>query len=138
MGSAFMSEFVPYQEDVRSAFDEMVQRLYSLHGFQPPAPESWPDPVANPDESQSYFLEVSEDPIRCLEIMRISSKRGPLMIGPVSASEMQSLFETVRPSRAQIEDSDISEFLGRGEGLYCTVFDGELPSGIFIAWQTVD
>jgi hypothetical protein len=147
MGAAYWDHFVPWQENVSKAFDELARRENEEASSDYPALPEMPDfadaeSLGDMEESDwmQAMMERSEDPRMVLGLMHVSDSRGLMGVGPITDAEMIALFGTTKPERQQVEDTsgELAEMLGRGEGLYIVVYKNDHPSEIYFAGYAVD
>jgi hypothetical protein len=133
-----MQEFVPYQADIGQAFEGMVRKLFAENGesypFELPSPQS----EEEAEEFESFYEELGCDPVRFAGTMLVRNERGISAMCPLTEQESIGLFGSNHPSREQIENSEISDLVGRGEGVYCIAFHDGKPCEICFVWATVD
>jgi hypothetical protein len=74
-----------------------------------------------------------------LDMTRVAAKPDFGAVAPLDESELTELFGTVRPSAADVEESEgLFDALERGQGAYIVVYEDDEPSHIFFAGYSYD
>jgi hypothetical protein len=136
MGASEWYYFVPYQEDVSQAFQELRLKIFAEGDYY----EGWygPDPDSPPLKSIEDLIERqgTEGTHSILDIERIDAEPGFGVITPLSEEDILGMFGTNKPSRKLVEeffapdDWDAGDYCNRWEGVYLVMYKDEEPDEI--------
>jgi hypothetical protein len=129
-------ELVRVANQTKPSADELIEEYGSLQAAIEAVLER-----SAPDGTQSI-----------LDMEVISNESAISSVCPLTETELQEIFQTVRPTREMIETILLNEFeiedwepwemfwesIGRGEGRYIIAYDGESPAEIFFAGYSCD
>jgi hypothetical protein len=132
MGAEPWQYFVPYEEDVERALQQLRQQEFQAGRFL--GSEMGPETI-------EAALELMEDcgTRSILDMERVANRRQLGAVAPLSERQLIAFFGTARPSRAVVEENDrLFEQLDRGQGVYVVVYKDEVPVEICFAGYSYD
>ena len=153
MGASGWSYFVPYQDDIEKAFNELRWDVFRRGDYYVPEAVPSPDifipPEFIPDEETRRLLSMDTLPARTpdqlLEQCRYTGTHSIIDIaeiitdyeedssGPVLKSDLVDLFGTDKPDRAMVQEKepDLQTYRGRWFCSYVIVYKDGKPDEIF-------
>ncbi len=130
MGASGWSYWVDWQEDVGQAMSLLQERTFAEGKFF----AGWDDrgkAATTISELRSIMAEEGTHSI--LDMHRIGSALEVGVVSGLSEDQLDALFETTTPTRAQVEAEArlIRSLRERWEGIYIVTYDGGAPSQIY-------
>ena len=152
MGGEAWSHFVPYREDIVSAFEDLQRQEFEAGRYEKPSGPHLPatsiaEAVRACDASGTRsildMVGVADGPRPPGFQLEDAFESGvdPMfgMVAPLDPGQLLDLFGTERPSRAMIEENGVYyDLIDRGLGLYIVAYDGDEPSELFFAGYSFD
>lgn len=147
MGAHPYFYFVPYQEDINAALQELRQREFEAGRYNPVIPflefplgPDAPEPGAEHSSIEEAFEDADADGTRSiLDLDHVSENPDFCAVSPLPPEELERLFGTTKPTHAMIEESDdLFEGIERGQGIYIIVHKDGKPDEIFFAGYSFD
>jgi hypothetical protein len=147
MGAEPWSYFVPFEDDVRTAFEGLQERelaagRYEKGQSRPGQPN---DPAATIDDARRQAGATGTRSILDLgELSDIPHEQFAMpprfgVMAPLGPDELIGLYGTERPSHEQVvKNTDFYEWIDRGLGIYIVVYDGDRPSELYFAGYSFD
>jgi hypothetical protein len=143
MGAEPWSYYVPYQEDLDAALDELKQREFSAGRYRNPLePDGAPGTIEEAIElceadgtgSILDMLGVQETPHEPgAEVPHFS------YVAPLSREQLIQYFGAEHPTHSKIASCyDFFDDIERGEGIYVIVYENNRPNEIFFAGYSYD
>jgi hypothetical protein len=140
--------FVEYEPDIDAALQKLRRREFKAGRYNPavdfpefPLTADSPAPGAQHDSIEEAIEDADADGTRSiLDMERIAGEPDFNAVTPMPRETLLELFETDRPTREMIDESDeLFELMDeRGQGVYVIVYEGERPSEIFFAGYSFD
>jgi hypothetical protein len=147
MGAEPWSYFVPFEDDVRSAFENLQEReraagRYENGQSRPGQPDV---PAATIDDARRQSGACGTRSILDLvELSDIPHEKFAMMprfgvMAPLSPDDLIELYGTERPGHEQVvRNTDFYDWIDRGLGIYIVVHDGDRPSELYFAGYSFD
>lgn len=147
MGASAYWYFVPYQDDIDAALQELRQREFRAGRYHPVVP--FPDfPVGPhapaPGARHATIAEAMEDADAdgthsILDLDHVSDEPDFCAVAPLDEDVLEDLYGTTQPTHAMIErNMDFLEDVERGHGIYIIVYKDGRPDEIFFAGYSFD
>jgi hypothetical protein len=132
VGGMPWSYFVPYQENIEKALQELRERVFESKQYR--GSEVNPKSI---DDALSMYEEIGTASI--LDVTYISEKSEFSSVSPLSNDDLDYFFNTTMPTREMIENNrDFFDDIDRGCAIYIILYkDGE-PDEIFFAGYSID
>ncbi len=142
MGASGWRYVVPYQEDLAAALDALRRQVFASGDFISPAEEGYPEPRSAEDllrDEYGYFIEThgTHSILDVIEVVPAEDDdQWPGTIRPLTPDDIQQVFGTGRPSRAdydRVADALIFHKVGlpeRGTGRSVTLWENGEPAEI--------
>ena len=132
MGAEPWSYFTPYEKSVHAALEKLRDQVFESGNFR--GSEMGP---ATPEEALANSAE--EGTASILDIMNVGVTPEICSVCPLSDEDLESYFGTTEPTHEMIlENQDFYEPIGRGEGIYITVYKDGRPNEYFFAGYSFD
>jgi hypothetical protein len=159
MGASGWSYFIPYQEDVYQALQELREIIFEQGAYYKPAEfygkilESEVGQNMSPDlrgqlktdvekmrkqpkpNSIDELIELNGESgtHSILDIQKVASSPDFGVVAPLSQKELRDIFGTERPNREMVENKAeiVKSLRGRWQGTYIIVYNKETPKEIF-------
>jgi hypothetical protein len=132
MGGMAWSYFVPYQENIEKALQELRERIFKSKQYR----GSEVNPISI-EEALSLTEEVGTASI--LDIMHVSENQEYSSVSPLLNDDLNYFFNTTMPTHEMIEQNqDIYDDIERGCGIYIIVYKNEKPDEIYFAGYSID
>ena len=147
MGAHPYFYFVPYQEDINAALQELREREFEAGRYNPVIPflefplgPDAPAPGAEHSSIEEALEDSDADGTRSiLDLDHISETPDFCAVSPLPPEELNRLFGTTQPTRKMIEESDdLFEGIERGQGVYIITCQNGKPDEIFFAGYSFD
>ena len=139
---------VDYQPNVDDALQALRQREFAAGRYNPrtPFPEfpigpNSPAPGAGHGSIDEALEASAESGTRSiLDLMRVSEAPEMCAVSAVDEESLEEFFGTAKPDRATVEENmfELLEDVGRGEGVYVTIYEGDRPAQLLFAGYSVD
>jgi hypothetical protein len=137
MGASAWSYFVPYQDHVQQAFQQLQHQIFAGgHYFK-----AW-------EESSASHIPSPAIPNTIEELVTLAGTTGthsildrPAMmrLQPVSSAVLEQIFATTRPTHVMVEAVEQGwEFWELADGDYLTVYRADQPDELFFFGATGD
>lgn len=147
MGASPYFYFVPYQDDIEAALQELRQREFRAGRYNPVLP--FPDfPVGPhapaPGAQHATIAEAMEDADAdgtrsILDLDHIADEPDFFAVTPLDEDVLEEFYGATQPTRAMIErNMDFLEDVDRGHGIYIIVYKDGQPDEIFFAGYSFD
>jgi hypothetical protein len=147
MGASPYFYFVPYQDDIDAALQELRQREFRAGRYNPVVP--FPDFPINPHApapgaQHATIAQVMEDADAdgtrsILDLDHIADEPDFFAVTPLDEDVLEELYGTSQPTHAMIErNMDFLEDVDRGHGIYIIVYKDGQPDEIFFAGYSFD
>ena len=132
MGAEAWSYFVPYDEDVQRALDQLKEREFRAGRFN--------GNHAHPATIEEAREAGDADGTRSiLDMDRIGDEPDFGVVVPLSPEKLRDLFGTDQPTRSMIEGNfDYYEDIERGQGVCMIAFEDGKPSEIHFVGYSYD
>jgi len=147
MGAEPYLYFVPYQENIEAALQELRASEFAAGRYFPAAEmlefsRSAADPSPGPQhESIADAIEDAGEGGTCsiLDLAFLSAVREIGAVTPLEEDVLEQCFHTLRPTRAMIEQNPaFLEDVERGCGIAIVVYENKLPVEIVFAGYSID
>jgi hypothetical protein len=148
MGSHPYVYFVPYRDDFQQALEELREREFAAGRYNPvmmfpPCPvdeRTPPGPGAQHDSIQEAMEAADADGTRSiLDIEFVGDDPDFGIARRLTDDDLEALFETTTPTRAQVLDVVPMEEVERGEAVCLPFYDSRgQPAGICFAGYSCD
>lgn len=150
MGSEYWSYFVPYQEDIGAALQELRQREFAAGRFwQPPLIYpgllgrllgKQPHKPKTPESIEEAIRIAGETGTRSiLDMERMEAEPDYGAVARLRPKQIMRLFGTDKPTREMAENSEeLVESIGRGQGVYIVTWRDGKPDAIWFAGYSYD
>ena len=148
MGARPYWYFVPYQEDVKTALNELREREFRAGRYNPAHPDLFfpldpdePDPGAQHDSIEAAMEAAEEEGTRSiLDIGNVGKRPDFGTAGPLPKKVLKALYGTDRPTREMVDGRklDLFEHLERGQCAYVILYRDDAPDEIFFAGYSFD
>ena len=137
---------VPYDEDVAKCLEALRRQEFEAGRYNPaePFPRFPVDQRHRPGRAHASVTAAcaaadADGTRSILDMTRVAAKPDFGAVAPLDESELTELFGTVRPSAADVEESEgLFDALERGQGAYIVVYEDDEPSHIFFAGYSYD
>lgn len=147
MGSHHYWYFVPYQEDLNKALQELREREFKAGRYNPvirylefPIGPNSPSPGAQHSSIEEAFCDAECDGTRSiLDIESIGEKSDFGVVTSLPKDKLIQLFGTDKPTHEMIMmlEGDSHE-IKRGHGIYIIVYENNKPSEILFEGYSFD
>lgn len=149
MGASGWAYFVPYQEDIKAALQQLRRDIFTKGEYV----QSWSDgeyvqswsktekienlelEPATIDEKIEALLLLEEESgtHSILDMLDISAEPDLFYVTPFSDQDLLSIFETEKPTREMVIDAEetLMSWRGRWEGSYLIVYKDNQPHEIY-------
>jgi hypothetical protein len=150
MGAQAWSYIVPYQTDVKKALQTLRQRELQAGRYYPiveslefPVTENTPSFQPLHTSIEAALESVGESGTgSILDIFDISDETGSSLASPLLPEESLEYLGTVYPTRQIFEDEvgigNLLSLIGRGEAIYCFLYENEEPQEILFIGYSFD
>lgn len=147
MGANPYFYFVPYNQDVEAALQELRDREFQAGRYNPvipflefPVGPGSPAPGAEHDSIDEALEASAEDGTRSiLDIQGVAEEPDFLMAAPLGDAYLLSLFGTDQPTREIVEQNmEFFEDLERGHCVYIILYKSGRPDEILFAGYSID
>jgi TusA-related sulfurtransferase len=135
MGATTWQYFVPYQQDVSKALEELREETFRTGAYE--IPYGIEEAGIEKPESIEQLLEAAaeEGTHSILDIYQVSSSPDFGSITPLPPEAILQIFATSTPTHEQIEAAaergSFEEYVQRWQGIYIRVFQNDTPSELF-------
>lgn len=140
--------FVPYQEDLNKALQELREREFKAGRYNPvmrylkfPIVPNSPSPGAKHLSIEDAFCAAGCDGTRSIldieEVRELPEPEAGVAV-PLSKQRLIELFGTDKPTRGMIEANNESLFIERGRCIYIIVYEDNEPSEILFEGYSFD
>jgi hypothetical protein len=139
MGASAWSYYVPYQEDINQALQDLRQEVFRSGQYYRPQPGA--PPPATIEELLESNAESGTHSI--LDVMMAAPQPDYGAVSPLLRNELVQHFGTEQPTREMLEKSfpaiyEVTAQRGPWAGTYIIVYDGGKPAEIFFFGQSGD
>lgn len=132
MGAEAWDYFVPYQDDIQAALEQLREREFRAGRFN--GRESNPTTIEEAREAGD-----ADGTRSILDIDRIGDEPDFGVVVPLSSEQLMDFFGTEQPTHAMVEKNlDFYEDIERGQGIYIIVYKDGKPSEIFFGGYSYD
>jgi hypothetical protein len=149
MGAQLWMYFVPYQEDISKALQELRNSEFAAGRYYPvmmhlfkhmPIGPTSPAPGARHASIQDAVNASDATGSRSiLDMQSVSDEPKLFAVCPMATATLKATFGTVRPTHEMAENNlDFVEDLERGEGVYAIIYKGDMPDEILFAGYSFD
>jgi len=147
MGAEPYFYFVPYQNDIDAALQELRAREFQAGRYNPVMPflqfpigRQSPAPGAQHATIEEALEDSDADGTRSiLDLHRVADEPDFGAVTPLDEGILEDLYGTSRPTHAMIErNMEFFEAVDRGHGIYTVVYKDERPDEIFFAGYSYD
>jgi hypothetical protein len=132
MGAEPWDYFVPFQDDIQAALEDLRHREFRAGRFRGSEldPDSIDEAIENMDADGTASI---------LDIDHVADQPEFCAVAPMPRDSLVSLFGTDRPSRRMIESNlDFYEDIDRGQGVYIVAYENDQPAEIFFGGYSFD
>ena len=136
MGASGWSYFVPYQEDVGKALEELRQREFEAGRYNR-LDEYWPEKRMPVSIDELMEWNETEGTHSIIDIFwGVADEPGTdnfAMATPLSTDELMEFFGTQQPTHAMIveHEDEVMDYRSRWEATYVIVYKDDQPDEIF-------
>jgi len=134
MGASFWQHWVPYEPDLDAALERIRDRVFAKGDYYRGHGEHR---VVSPTSIEDVFHQLddmgsAEGTHSILDVGSIGPEPAFGVVAPLSEHELEELFETAKPTRAQIDAkvTALRELRGCWEGTYVIAFERGKPREI--------
>jgi hypothetical protein len=148
MGGHAYFYFVPYQNDLQRALDELREREFKAGRYNPVLPFikfrepafSRQSPGAKHKTIKAAVKASAEDGTRSiLDISKVGDRSDYGIAGPLSLESVEDLYGTTQPTREMVEDDlGFLEDVERGKCVYVVLYKNGDPSEVCFAGYSYD
>ena len=132
MGGETWEYFVPYQQDIEKALQELRQEVFTKGAFR--GSEKKPETIEKALENAAECGTAS-----ILDINAVSEEPGPCTVSPLDEDDLDYYFNTTQPSHEMImQNQDFFQDIDRGSGVYIIVYKEGKPDEIFFGGYSFD
>ncbi len=138
MAGTFWDYFVPYQEDIDKALQDLREQVFQMGQYR-----KWPHVQA--ETIEGVVAESGESGTHSiLDIKRISPFPALQAVSPLSAERLQEVFGSDKPTRRMvmvedmIEDDELEELNPRWQGIYIVIYKRNKPDLICFVGSSGD
>lgn len=139
---------VPYQTNTQLALDALRQREFRAGRYNPvmrsiafsePAFSAQVPGAQHASIDEAMDASESEGTRSILDIACIADTPDFCVAAPLGAEELESLFGTAQPTRAQaLESIELTEMIERGQCRYLPLFENGIPTELFFIGYSFD
>jgi hypothetical protein len=132
MGAEPWDYFVPYEENIQAALENLRQREFRAGRYRGSEdnPATIEEAFANSGASGTGSI---------LDMKAIAPEPNYFAVAPMPREVQLRLFGTDKPTREMIErNHDFYEAIERGQGVYIIAYQDDKPSDIFFAGYSFD
>ncbi len=132
MGAEPWLYFVPYQQDVEAALEQLRQQEFDAGRYRGSELE--------PQSMEAAFANMEADgTASILDIMMVSDEPNFCAVAPLAADTLKGIYGTDQPTRAMVERrQDFYEDIERGQGVFFTVYNDGRPHELCFAGYSFD
>jgi hypothetical protein len=137
MGASAWSYFVPYQDDVQQAFQQLRQQVFASGNYL----KSW-------EESSATEMLSHSVPSNIEELLTLAGTTGThsildlpatVRVQPISSAVLQQVFATEHPTHAMVEAAAQGwELWALADGDYLIVYAADQPDELYFFGATGD
>jgi len=148
MGAEPWEYFVPYQNDVNRALQDLRKREFEAGRYNPVQPFPSPPEMGVAPGAQHASIEEAIDAAGAdgtrsiLDMQRVASDPDDVdfgVVAPVPADVLQEMLGTDRPTREMVQDCpELLEGVERGQGIYVIVHKDGKPGEIYFGGYSYD
>ncbi|MBV9957040.1 MAG: hypothetical protein JO360_01410 [Acidobacteria bacterium] len=142
MGASAWRYYVPYQEDINQALQDLRASVFKSGQYYKPQPTA---PPAPPPATIEDLLEANAESgsHSILDVPMVSPQPDLGAVAPLTPDELRQYFGTERPTRETLERNfpavyDITSQRGAWAGTYLVVYADDQPAEIFFFGQSGD
>jgi len=133
MGATTWKYFVPYQEDVDKALEELREDVFRSGEYE--LPYSFREMATDKLESIQQLRELAaeEGTHSILDIYQISDEADFGSVCPLPEEALVQIFGTATPTHSMVdaEQFGFEEYVRRWQGIYFPVFENGQPTELF-------
>lgn len=135
MGASGWQYWVPYESDIGSALKKLRDKAFAEGDYYKGFGEYR---VKSPTSIEDLFEQMdklglsTEGAHSILDMGKVGATPEFAVVAPLTEDQLDALFDTTKPTRAQIEAerSLIRELRERWEGTYIVAYEGDTPTEI--------
>ena len=149
MGAEPWFYFVPYQEDIEKALNELRVREFNAGRYNPVMDNLWmlfpigpnsPSPGTQHRSIDEALLAGDADGTRSiLDMLKVSEEPDYSAVCPMDEETLDAVFGTRQPTHDMaLDNQDFFEDIERGQGVYAIIYKDGKPDEILFAGYSFD